>query len=52
MSKSKQEKYRAVDSALYTLKNAGYSVNDTVYTALIAERARLEKETFTRVLNH
>lgn len=36
-------KYDAVEKALSTLKSVGYTIDDDVFKALVAERARLEK---------
>jgi hypothetical protein len=36
-------KYEAIEKSLSVLKSVGYTIDDKVYKALIAERARLEK---------
>jgi hypothetical protein len=36
-------KYEAIEKALNILKLADYTITDTIYKALVAEKARLEK---------
>jgi hypothetical protein len=36
-------KYEAIEKSLAILKSVGYTIDDKIYKALIAERARLEK---------
>ena len=51
MNKLEATKYCALEKAMYDLRMAGYSINDSVYCALIKERAQLECPK-TRVLTH
>ena len=36
-------KYEAIEKSLAILRSVGYTIDDKIYKALIAERARLEK---------
>ena len=42
MNATNKKKYNAIEKAMFDLRQVGYNIDDKIYLALVAERARLE----------